>query len=1066
MGLIADLQKHKGVALNSGYGTSPDARSAVERGRNLWREIFNRTDKETPHGKKRPNDPNAVPGGTYGRGITNEAPAFKRLLQAMRSMAPGGWSDDRWEQTQHLTGIIYIAIHRICTQWQQAQFKVYRKDKNHPDGKRLVDEDDQPEGRDGITTPYDLVKLLEHPNNQDYFGQLLYRCFPAGTRVRMKDGSQKPIEKVGLLDEVLTAEGNVHKVRKCYAQKYKGDLVKLKLWGHSHLQITPHHEILTQRGYVPAEELISGDWVVIPRYKPSEIGVLQTEDHIRGEISNVVSRAGKAYLIPSTDGTRWPGGYKRVPDFLKLTPGLGRIIGLYLAEGHTTKAGRVCWSFNISEMDTLAAELVELLEQELGLKATIKIMNTRGTVALVYIGGKLWARLFESLCGKWSYGKRIHSDLLCGPDEFLTSLFSGWIDGDGYVVKHTRGYISGATVSHELALNMFDIANYLGYRPALRLQKPSKSGGIIRRPVWLIKLSHMEEQDKKCSGPDYSSLEDGMMWRKVRELKREPYYGDVFNLGVEGDNSYVAEGLGVHNCGQQKYLTGTALTWMVPNKFGVPCELYCIPTSIAIPQPAINPDYPDGYYRIQPLYPYGPFSSYPTPATAVGAPVPAQWMLRTQFPHPLLRYDGYAPLTGLSEELDALEMMNRSRHYKMRRSINPSAVLQMDEMEGAEPLPEAEIERIHAEFENSFEGPENAGNLYVASPGCRLEEWGATPKDMDYSSGWDQLTAFGLAGFGISKPAAGMVEASAYANVWAALKQLHVLTLKPDLDGIAADLTHHLAPFFGDDLIIEIETPRIDDRDQLKQKIDSLVAAKAITKNEVRKLWDEPVWEEGDEKKDGEALAGSDPAQEQQQGMPGMEGAPGAEQGMGSEGEESSQEAGQEGEESSQEADQLEAENADLLGAEQPNEEEPAAGNLGEGSLGPRKSLNGHTKHLPYSLVRKSLNGVLKPSNGHIKKKKAAVVVSKENKSVTILKPVFNVTIGQPSIQIDVPRLQPTPVRVENTVNVPESPVPQLTLTMPTFETESQIDYDDFGRPAKVKRIQKQREIEEIEEIE
>src|ERR1700724_3127381 len=193
---------------------------------------------------------------------------------------------------------------------------------------------------------------------------------------------------------------------------------------------------------------------------------------------------------------------------------------------------------------------------------------------------------------------------------------------------------------------------------------------------------------------------------------------------------------------QQMRLTGTALTFMLPNKLGRPMELYVIPTALAIPQATINPEYPDGFYRIQPMYPYGPFSSYPTPSTSVGAPIPAQWMLRFQYPHPLLRYDGYSPLTAMRLHMDELEGMDRSRWYKMQRTINPEAVLNFAESENQTPLPWEEIERIRAEMENEQSGPENAGRLYVATPGASLEPWGTSPKDMDYQAGGDQLTAF------------------------------------------------------------------------------------------------------------------------------------------------------------------------------------------------------------------------------------------------------------------------------------------------------------------------------------
>jgi phage portal protein BeeE len=496
VGVISELASGK---------ANPVAAQAVERGRDLWRQAFSLgTDKESG-GRERftqrePISRPVIPGGSKVRGLLSEPQSVKRLLEALRSMAPGGWSDDRYEQTaRNYLGIAYIAIHRIATQWQQAEFKLYRKtrkDEKTPEGRVLVTEDDPPEG-DRVVKPYDLVRLLERPNRQDYFGKLLYR----------------------------------------YAQ--------------------------------------------------------------------------------------------------------------------------------------------------------------------------------------------------------------------------------------------------------------------------------------------------------------------------------------------QKYLTGTALTYMVPNRFGTPMELYCIPTAVAIPQPAVNPDYPDGFYRIQPLYPYGPFSSYPTPATAVGAPIPAQWMLRFQFPHPLLRYEGYSPLTGLSLEMDEFKMIGRSRHYKMRRTMNPSVVLDTSDAEGAQQLPEPELERLKAEIEGIFFGPENAGGLLVPPPGCKLSDYGSTPKEMDYPQSWSQMVDFLLAGFGITKPAAGMLENASYSTLFATLKQLYWLTLEPDLRDIAQELTHHLAPFFGDDLILEISGRPINDHDVNMAKANIMAQNRAGTINQLLMLLDLPTSSE----EWGNERLGTDPNAE---AMAAMGGAPGA----------------------------------------------------------------------------------------------------------------------------------------------------------------------------------------------
>lgn len=417
---------------------------------------------------------------------------------------------------------------------------------------------------------------------------------------------------------------------------------------------------------------------------------------------------------------------------------------------------------------------------------------------------------------------------------------------------------------------------------------------------------------------------------------------------LEKPNNQDSFGKMMYRLGQQRILTGMSLNWMVPNKLGTPMELYVIPTGIAIPQPAINPDFPDGYYRIQPIYPYGPFSSYPTPTTAVGAPVPAQWIIRSLDPHPLLRYEGYAVTKALDEHIDEVQMIDRSRHYKMRRSINPSAVLQSDgaDNESVQPLPEEEIERIRAEFENDFQGPDNHGQLYVSSPGYKLEEWGSKPADMEYQAGWTQLVDFVMAGIGITKPAAGMVEDSSYSTLFATLKQLYWLTLDPYCNDFASDFTRYLAPFFGDDLIVEIRPKRIDDHEVAIAKVGSGTQGKYMTKNEARKELGFPVTQEewgndilGDPSPNEKAQQEQQAQQQQEAGGPGQ---PPQAPGLGAN-------------EQGKEKDTKET-------APSPPEVEkgrPNAGKPMQGSKGPMKSLEEKDR------LRKALNGHARTLKGN-----------------------------------------------------------------------------------------------------
>lgn len=426
----------------------------------------------------------------------------------------------------------------------------------------------------------------------------------------------------------------------------------------------------------------------------------------------------------------------------------------------------------------------------------------------------------------------------------------------------------------------------------------------------------------------------------------EPAY-DLVKL-LEKPNREDSFGDLMYRWGQQMDMTGKALTWMVPNMLGTPHELYSIPTALAIPQPAVNPDFPDGYYRIQPVYPYGPFSSYPTPTSAVGAPIPAQWMIEFKYPHPLLRYDGYSPYTALRMHIDEVEAMDRSRWYKMKRSVIPEAVLQYDDNENPMPLDQAEIERIRAEFEAQMQGEINHGKLFVATPGARLEPWGQSVREMDYPHSWDQLVAFVLAGFGITRPAAGMVDDAAYSTLFATLKQLYVLTLDPQYNRIAQRLTRRLAPFFGDNLIIEIRGKRIDDHDLRNQMISLGMQTGVLKKNEVRKMLDlEPTKEAW-----GEDFAGSpsalpgkiDPATGLMTGPDGNPIMPEAGAVDPTTGQPLPPEAAP-GQPQPQVPDEVKAEPTEIA-ASRP--EEPGL----EGAYGPMKSLNGYVKSSPSTVLQ------------------------------------------------------------------------------------------------------------------
>ena len=369
-------------------------------------------------------------------------------------------------------------------------------------------------------------------------------CFPGETLIRMADGSEKPIKDVKVLDMVVTAEGRIGRVKATMARHVDEPLWTPVIWGHAHLRATSEHPILTKRGYVPLCELQAGDMVAFPKYMANEHSFIETGDYIAQR--NTAKQSRRKYRQRAetevTEYKRGLPGRKQttiranpIPEAIRLTPGMGRLVGLYLAEGHSSP-WTAHWSFNVREHDTFATEVSNLLQSEVGAEGRIRIRPNN--VAQVVLNGVNWAHLFEALCGHHSNGKRLHRDLTAGPPDFLHNVLTGWMDGD-----RQKG-TAAVSVSRMLAMNMFDIANARGNMPILGTH--GKAGvykdGIERQRAWKVAWSengvtkHGTEQD------------DTHLWRRVRSLKSEPFSGFVFNIEVEGDNSYVAEGIGVHNC--------------------------------------------------------------------------------------------------------------------------------------------------------------------------------------------------------------------------------------------------------------------------------------------------------------------------------------------------------------------------------------------------------------------------------------------------------------------------------------------------------------------------------------
>lgn len=145
--------------------------------------------------------------------------------------------------------------------------------------------------------------------------------------------------------------------------------------------------------------------------------------------------------------------------------------------------------------------------------------------------------------GQYAYGKTIPAWALTMPVEFRTELLEGYLSADGH---RTSRRTTAVTVSKRLAIGVRLLAESLGYRVGLTYSKPRGKGVIEGRSVnqraqWGL---HWETNRSQRA-----AFDDGEhAWSLVKEIKPCHTNVEVYNLAVAEDESYVADGIVVHNC--------------------------------------------------------------------------------------------------------------------------------------------------------------------------------------------------------------------------------------------------------------------------------------------------------------------------------------------------------------------------------------------------------------------------------------------------------------------------------------------------------------------------------------
>jgi hypothetical protein len=379
-------------------------------------------------------------------------------------------------------------------------------------------------------------------------------CFGGNTSILMGDGTVKPIRAVAVGDAVITHKGLVRQVTKIFKRPYEGSVLTIKNHAWKHFEptvVTPEHPY-----FVNGLEFKSASDIKISTWKKDWFESVEKGDYLSfptnyesivNEVSfNQVSdvpydeQYGKVRIKGSTG--QW------IPKTFRLGYDFGWITGYFLAEGfysRDSRRGSKCSplkaiTFCSDERETKYHDRVRSFATELELTTSeFKCKNSHGYTVDIY--NTTLSEFFHGMCGEYSDNKKLHSLLINGNIEFLQGILEGFDAGDG--TKRRNSYRELTTCSPHLASQLFLIAGRLGLCPRITKKPAPQNGRKQPYLVHYIDSTYVAKQKRTRF-----SAQNGYNQYRVDDVTNAYFEGFVYNIEVEGDHSYIADGVAVHNC--------------------------------------------------------------------------------------------------------------------------------------------------------------------------------------------------------------------------------------------------------------------------------------------------------------------------------------------------------------------------------------------------------------------------------------------------------------------------------------------------------------------------------------
>lgn len=352
-------------------------------------------------------------------------------------------------------------------------------------------------------------------------------CFPAGTLVDTL-GGYRPIEDVAVGDMVRTHAGRYMPVVQTMRRE-AAETVKVTAMGTPEFLTTAEHPFYVRnKSHIWNNDTRRYDrtWSAPKWVEAANL----TKDHFVGyqldEMDPAVPPLGEglAYLIGRWLGDGWVRNSQRH----------SKIVG-----SRGSRVNSRWWQAFICCAPSESAQLSSRIAHA---GFTPRLSEHARTVDKWRIYSKELVLLLQQF-GAGASGKRVPGWAYRLPLNEQRALFDGWIASDGWLAPD--GSFRGTTVSEELAHGMARIArNTFGRAVSVhRAKMPATctiEGRVVtQRDQFSVRVPHANRE---------AFAEDGWVWAPVRSVERGGPAVEVYNIGVQEDESYAVWGITVHNC--------------------------------------------------------------------------------------------------------------------------------------------------------------------------------------------------------------------------------------------------------------------------------------------------------------------------------------------------------------------------------------------------------------------------------------------------------------------------------------------------------------------------------------